>query len=295
MSRWPKHRIWLLVAVVILQLLTGWLAFRGHSRQTYNAEPVYNIASPPQALAPTPMNPEIPEPQPRVSPPAVDEPLDEPLDLTSWKLTIPEPSSKGTAVNITPADSKPPWLVRAPDGSLTFWAPTAGATTPNSKHPRTELDSLHNFIVGSSPHMLRASVTVVQAPDDNHDIILGQIHGAAAISSVPFVMLHYRAGIIEVVVRQQQNAPTSNKYTLLTDIPLGARFDFAISDPGNGNLVFGAAYGANNHTVTAPIPPAFRGATVRFQAGDYQQGATASPTTGGRVTFHALLDGLPLS
>lgn len=292
---WPKHRILLVVVALLLQLLTGWIAFCGHQHKTYNPEPVYNIAGPAPAYAPVPGGPQVPESKPDSTLPPTNDPVGRILDLTSWKLTIPEPSSKGTAASITPADSKPPWLIRARDGSLTFWAPASGATTPNSTHPRTELVSLHNFTVGTSPHLLQASVTVTQVPTDNQDIILGQIHGAADISSVPFVMLHYRAGTIQVVVKQQTKGSTSNKYALLTEIPLGIRFEFTIGDPGNGNLILGAAYGTNTRTVTIPIPPAFVGATVRFQAGAYQQSESVSTTIGGRVTFHSLIDGLPSS
>ena len=45
-------------------------------------------------------------------------------------------------------------------------------------------------------------------------------------------------------------------------------------------------------TATAPIPPEFLGATVRFQAGAYQQADStfggSGPDDGARVTFHAL-------
>ena len=44
--------------------------------------------------------------------------------------------------------------------------------------------------------------------------------------------------------------------------------------------------------MNAPLPDAFRNATVRFQAGAYQQDSsgagTASPDDGARVTFYAL-------
>ena len=49
--------------------------------------------------------------------------------------------------------------------------------------------------------------------------------------------------------------------------------------------------------MNAPLPAAFRGATVRFQAGAYQQdssGTTApGPDDGARVTFSALSAGPP--
>jgi hypothetical protein len=226
------------------------------------------------------------------------------VDLANWKLTIPKASDKGTAASVNPAqDDAKPWLTKGQDGSVRFWAPVAGVTTPNSQHARTELVSLKYFTAGSGQHALRASVSVGQVPSAKPDVIIGQIHGAQDIRSVSFVMLHYDGGSVRVVVKHGQSGPTSDKYPLISGIPLGARFDYTISDAGNGNIVCTAAYGSDTRSATIPIPAAFTGATVRFQAGDYQQadstttssadsdterGDGAQGEDGARVTFFAL-------
>jgi hypothetical protein len=214
------------------------------------------------------------------------------VKLDGWKLTLPVASEKGTAASVNPTEGAPPWLVRGDDGSVTFWAPARGATTPNSTHARTELVSPRTFKAGAGRHMLRASLSVGQVPRQNQDIIIGQIHGADDISSVPFVMLHYTAGTVHLVVKQERSGSTSQKYPLISGVPLGARFDYSISDTGDGNLSVTATYGSTTRTATAPIPQAFRDATVRFQAGDYQQGEASGSGSadddGARVTFYAL-------
>jgi hypothetical protein len=236
------------------------------------------------------------------------------VDLAGYKLTIPESGGKGTAASVdNPTQGKPPWMTRGQDGSLHFWAPVAGATTPNSQHARTELVSLKTFTAGTGRHTLRTSLTVSQVPRSKQDIIVGQIHGAGDINSVSFVMLHYDAGAVRVVVKEGQSGPTSDKYPLITGVPLGGRFDYAIIDDGDGDISCTATYGQNSRTVKIPIPAPFKGATVRFQAGDYQQadssgggadsssadsGATSSDATsadtggqdGGRVTFFSLTE-----
>jgi hypothetical protein len=215
------------------------------------------------------------------------------IALDGWKLTIPVAGDNGNADIIEPAASTPPWMTAKDDGSLEFWAPTAGATTKTSQHPRSELNSLNNFTAGDGVHSLHASVSVAQVPSGTGDIIIGQIHGAGDIISVPFVMLHYKNGVIRVVVKQVQKGSTGQTYQLLTGVPLGARFDYTITDSGNGNLDFSATYGADTRQATAPLPEAFNGATVRFQAGDYQLGDSESgiASDGGRVTFYALTEG----
>jgi hypothetical protein len=228
-------------------------------------------------------------------------------DLTGWKLTIPVKNEKGTASTVNnPGAGAAPWMTTGQDGSLKFWAPVDGATTPNSQHTRTELDSLHNFTAGTGQHTLHASVSVEQVPSSKQDIIIGQIHGADTISSVSFVMLHYTAGAIRAVVKQGQSGPTSTKYPLISGVPLGGRFDYTISDPGDGTVVCTATSGSTSRSATIPIPAAFKGATVRFQAGDYQQADSTGADTssaaadahtggqdGGRVTFFSLTEDHP--
>jgi len=123
-----------------------------------------------------------------------------PMTLAGWKLTLPVAGRKGDAATLDPAAVSPPWLVADGSGGFTLWAPVAGVTTPHSDHPRTELDSLSPFRAGVGRHVLTAEVTVAKLPKAEPDVILGQIHGADTISSVPFVMLHDDNGTIDVVV-----------------------------------------------------------------------------------------------
>ena len=287
--RMPRRAVLVLALVVAAAVVAGagWLGLvRPKGGVAPEAVPAPATA-PPGSATPAPAPPSVATPAPpSTKPPA---PPLTPISLAGWKLTIPEASDKGTAASVDPANSAPPWLTRDGNGSLKFWAPVDGATTENSEHPRTELVSLTNFKAGTSPHTLAASLAVTQAPTSNQDIIIGQIHGADDIKSVPFVMLHYSAGAIRVVVKQAQSGSASDKYPLISGVPLGARFSYTISDAGNGNLSFAAGYGANNRSVTVPIPEPFRNATVRFQAGAYQQGESSGGAgDGARITFYSL-------
>jgi Alginate lyase len=212
--------------------------------------------------------------------------------IPGWRLTLPEEGDSGNADTVDPAVLSPPWLTRDAAGQLTFWAPVQGATTRNSEHARTELSSNDNFQAGDGQHELRASLTIAQVPPESRDVIIGQIHGAGDIISVPFVMLHYTAGDVHVVVKQEQSGDAATKLPLLTGVPLGAPFDYALRDNGDGSLTVSAGYGDQRASVDTPLPPAFRDATVRFQAGAYQQDSTESdaggPDDGARITFSTL-------
>jgi hypothetical protein len=215
--------------------------------------------------------------------------------LAGWNLTLPVPGSKGDAEVVEPAAVTPPWLTADDAGHLVFWAPVNGVTTKNSEHARTELDRTDDFTAGAGGQTLTASLTVAQVPSAVPEVIVGQIHGAGDISSVPFVMMFYAGGSVRAVVKQEQSGGAHTDLPLLTGVPLGAAFDYAIRDNGDGSVAVTAAYGGQTMSGSAPVPAAFAGQTVRFQAGAYQQapsaGETAAPDDGARVTFSAITVG----
>lgn len=211
--------------------------------------------------------------------------------LDGWKLTLPTVNAKGSAAIVDPAQASPPYLTTDDAGALVFWAPVNGATTKNSDHARTELDSLTNFTAGTGKHSLTGTAVITQVPSDARDVIIAQIHGADDISAVPYVMLHWADGVLKVVVKTVQKGTDAQSYPLTGPVPLGAKFDFGITDNGDGTMTFSASYGGDSPQVSGPVPPAFAGQTVRFQAGAYQQSislGTAAADDGARVTFSAL-------
>jgi len=215
-----------------------------------------------------------------------------PVSLSGWKLTLPVSSSgalSGNASQLSTAAVTAPWLTRNADGSLSFWAPVTGATTPNSEHARTELVSTNDFLFGSAAHTLSAQVAVTQVPSSDPDICLGQIHGGGSINSVAFVMLHWRAGDIVVVIKKALKGSSSQTVTLLTGVPLGAAFTFTLSDNGDGGIGLSATYAGTSAQLSVTAASAFVGTDQRFQVGDYQQAVSgASASDGGRATFYAI-------
>ena len=222
------------------------------------------------------------------------------VSLTGWKLTLPVNSAgkqSGGASTVSPAKITAPWLTRNADGSLTFFAPTKGAHTPNSPHPRTELVSDNDFNAGSGTHTMTATMVMQQLPSAQ-DIIIGQIHGGGPISSVPLLMLHYRhtsadaanSGRVTLTVRKNPTVAGSDLSTVLTDVPMNAAFSYTITESAGGFTVT-ADSGGRTGKQTVPLNPSFQGKDVRFQVGDYQQTpANDSATDGGRLTIKALTD-----
>lgn len=187
-----------------------------------------------------------------------------------------------------PAAIDSPWLTRNSGGALVFWAPTKGATTPNSAHPRTELVSTSSFSGDSSgTHTLSATLSVQQLPPAN-DIIVGQIHGGGSSSSIPLLMLHYASGSLTVWVRPTPSTGSQKVATVLTGVPLNTSFSYKITETGSSMKV-SVTYGSKTGSSTIALGSGFDGMNLRFQAGDYQQSdANSSSTEGGKMTITAL-------
>lgn len=217
-----------------------------------------------------------------------------PSSLDSWRLTLPvdaDGGTDGTARVIDPATPYPPYLTQGGDGSLVFWAPTEGAATSHSGSPRTELIDNTGFTTGTGgTHTLAATVTVTQVPKASRTIILGQVHGDEDVNADPYTMLYFSDGKVHVKVNQQL-ASGSNylDYPLLTGVVVGDTFSYTITDEGDGELRFTAARNGSSQEKSAPVPSAWSGETVRFQAGDYEQ-LKGEPANGdgGKVTFSTL-------
>lgn len=213
------------------------------------------------------------------------------VSLSGWKLTLPIDSSGcqcGDAEQLDSAAVTAPWLTRNSAGALVFWAPTKGATTPNSAHPRTELVSDDDFTGdGSGTHVLSSTLSIQQLPPAD-DIVVGQIHGGGSSSSIPFVLLHYTSGSLVVWSRPTPSAGSTKDATLLTGIPLNEPFSYTLTESGK-KIEVSVTYDGRKASTTIALPSGFDGMDLRFQAGDYQQSdANQSATEGGRLTATAL-------
>ncbi|VXB19060.1 polysaccharide lyase family 7 protein [Maribacter litoralis] len=118
------------------------------------------------------------------------------IDLSHWKVTIPEGSGKGGAISVEPPEIldyakndilKPYMYNDSTKGALTFYAFPTRATTANTKYSRSELreqivpgddDENWTFKQGGT---LKAKLSVDEVSRDKngkyHKVIILQIHG----------------------------------------------------------------------------------------------------------------------
>jgi hypothetical protein len=79
-------------------------------------------------------------------------------------------------------------------------------------------------------------------------------------------MLRVQNDRVLVVVKQVHSGNGLIEYPLLDGISVNSRIDYTITDLGKDTMLFSASKAGTTRQAKAPVPPAFRGATVRFQA-----------------------------
>ena len=107
------------------------------------------------------------------------------FDLTHWELDLP---TANESVELKPDvlvnGYQSQWFYTSPiDGSMTFYVPGNGGTTPHSEFPRSELRHMcnpktndDNWLIGNGVHELYAKIRVDQNIS-TPEMIVAQIHG----------------------------------------------------------------------------------------------------------------------
>ncbi len=214
------------------------------------------------------------------------------FDLSVWELQEPT-GSPGSPTTIAPSrlegangyqDSY--FYTNSSDGSMEFWDPENGVTTPNSNYSRSELREMTSSgspAAWSLPgtHTLSATVKVTKVPDH---VCVGQVHLAQNSGSTkPLAELYYySSGQIKLGI---ENSPSGGQTShTVTSVPLGQKFSYVIQITG-GNTINLSINGTRH---SYPIPSSFNGYQQYFKAGDYDQSSGSSSTVGASVQFYAL-------
>ena len=173
------------------------------------------------------------------------------------------------------------------DGSMSFWDPENGVTTPNSNYSRSELREMNSngsAAAWSLPgtHTLSATLKATEIPDH---VCVGQVHTAQNSGSTkPLLELYYyKNGQIKIGI-EKTPAGGDEPQTLVTTVELGTQWSYVIQLTG-GNTINLTVNGTKH---TYPIPSSFNGYAEYFKAGDYDQSSGSSSSVGAKVQFYAL-------
>jgi hypothetical protein len=214
------------------------------------------------------------------------------IDLSHWNLTLPTgESGRPTVVDTKSlvAGYSSEYFYRNPQG-LNFFTPATGVSTPNSKHPRTELrethfdGTLYNWHIADGNASLTATLAVDKLPSSGK-VVVGQIHANDPKQPQPLVKLQCHDDRIEALVRSTPSSSSSKSYTLATKVPLAASFKYQIDLLSNGALKISIDGALKFDQV---VDSAWKEQGLYFKAGDYPQGKPGSATDAALVTFQAL-------
>jgi hypothetical protein len=211
------------------------------------------------------------------------------FDLTHWKLTLPDAgSTEITAEQLTGGFTNEFFYTDA-YGSMTFWCPVTGGTTPGSEFPRCELrelldpgDENVNW-TGYGTHILEGECRVTQVPSSKRTFF-AQIHSFAG-EAYPLLKLRFDNGTIQGLVRETFNSTNDTIFTF-ADVGLDNVFNYSIRME-NGLLTM-TVEGASQSIDVFQADPSWTNQTFYFKAGNYCQDNAGTPDEGAIVSYHML-------
>nr|WP_221376984.1 polysaccharide lyase family 7 protein [Actinoplanes polyasparticus] len=214
------------------------------------------------------------------------------FNLSVWSLQLPI-GSPGAPQTIQPAQlkgangySNPTYFwTDKNDGSMTFWAPEKGVTTPNSKYARSELREMNtngsaaNWALAGN-HTLSADLRIVSV---TKNVAVGQVKlGTGGPSTKPLLELYYRANG-DIYLGQQRSPTDGQTLHKLGNVALGQRWTYVLNVRGNQ-----ASVTINGSRTNYTIPSSFNPYKQYFKAGSYNQSSSESTSNGAKVKFYSL-------
>src|SRR4051794_21331648 len=160
------------------------------------------------------------------------------FNLSIWQLQLPT-GSPGKPDTIQPAQlegaggySNPTYFwTDKNDGSMTFWDPEKGVTTPNSNYARTELretnaDGSAADWKLSGTHRLSATLRIVSV---TKNVCVGQVHlGTGGSSTKPLLELYYRPNG-DIYLGTENSPDGGQTQHKLGNVALGTKWSYVIA------------------------------------------------------------------
>jgi hypothetical protein len=216
------------------------------------------------------------------------------FDLSLWELQEPV-GSPGSPTTISTSRLQGAtgyqdtyFFTDPTDGSMTFWDPESGVTTPNSNFPRSELREMTasgaaaNWAIAGT-HTLSATVKATMVPDH---VCVGQIHlgtGTPSSTKPLLELFYYKSGQIDLAIEQTPAGGNEVPHPV-GNVPLGTQWSYVIGLSGDTISIVIDGGSAQTFTMSST----FNQEGMYFKAGNYDQSTGSSTTVGAKVQFYAL-------
>lgn len=214
------------------------------------------------------------------------------FNLGVWQLQLPV-GSPGSPTTISSSRLKGAsgyqdgyFFTDKTDGSMTFWAPEKGVTTPNSNYARSELREMNAS--GSSAdwrlagtHRLTATLRATQI---TKNVAVGQVHlGTGGPSTKPLLELYYRSNG-DIYIGVEISPDGGQNLHKVGNVAIGTKWNYVIGISGGNRINLSV----NGSSTSYPIPSSFNQYGMYFKAGSYNQSSSSSTTNGAKINFYAL-------
>jgi hypothetical protein len=220
------------------------------------------------------------------------------FDLSMWELQLPvgsqgSPTTISSSKLVGPQGYSDSYFFTDPtDGSMSFWDPEGGVTTPNSNYARSELAEMLSGQIAhwtsAGTNTLSATLKVTELPSH---VCVGQVHvgaGGSPASVRPlFELFYFATGEITLGIEQTPAGGNEQQHTV-GHVPMGTQWSYVLDVSGSTISVTLGGGAAGGGTQTFPIPSSFASETYYYKAGDYDQSTGSSMTVGAKVQFYAL-------
>lgn len=198
-----------------------------------------------------------------------------PVNINSLTLSTPVPTSATNPVALelsgAEAIARFPELVTVlPDGSIRLTAPTKGASSKSTHRTRCEWkEPIYWTTSSATEHLNYQEMTLVQV-NSLQKVVISQLH--VKDDDSPPIKVFWNKAKISYAFRQSFNLIAPASITLLSNVPLGAKFTVTIRVTSTGAAeVSASCNGASAKTGVLQLDPSWGNQTLNFHGGVYNQ------------------------
>ena len=195
------------------------------------------------------------------------------IDTLIITTPVPKSATDPVALELTGAQALatlPEVVTRLSDGSVRLTAPTKGASSKSTHRTRCEWKEPVYWALSSAARHRNHQTMVLEKVNLAQKVVIAQLH--VKDDDSPPIKVFWNKARITVGFRTEFNQLTTTSSTVLTDVPLGARFDVTIEVTGAGACTVSASCNGRTGTTSGlQLSGSWATRTLNFHGGVYNQ------------------------
>ncbi|MEX5587099.1 polysaccharide lyase family 7 protein [Pseudomonas urmiensis] len=211
------------------------------------------------------------------------------VNISNLTITTPVPTSSTNPIALELSGAEaiaqlPSVVMVLSDGSIQFSAPTKGASSKSTHRTRCEWKEPVYWLLSSDAEHINLQEMTLTKVNSAQKVVIAQLH--VKDDDSPPVKVFWSKGNITLGFRKTFNQATPVNSTLLTGVPLGAKFKVTIRVLASGALTVTAE--CNGHAGSSGrlvMDSSWRTLLLNFHGGVYNQidYTDATPASDGSI------------